>query len=144
MIFILNPLYLTSDNVWTVTVCRKVFKMFIKMNDEKREVLSRRGNHCSAGMRLNYHILYFTSISNTFSSRNLSPQYERRSMNSIRSNKEAYPDTRKTVNFKRQRAVTVLLIAFDIISVNAAYFLSLLMRFDFRFSEIPANYLNTF
>ncbi|MBQ7143856.1 MAG: polysaccharide biosynthesis protein [Oscillospiraceae bacterium] len=51
---------------------------------------------------------------------------------------------RKTKNRKWQhwQTVTVLLLLFDLIAVNAAYFLALWLRFDFRFSLIPEVYLD--
>ena len=42
------------------------------------------------------------------------------------------------------RVVALYLIIFDIIAINAAYFLALLFRFDFNFSSIPEYYLFSF
>ncbi len=39
------------------------------------------------------------------------------------------------------QVVNLYLIAYDIVAVNAAYFLALLLRFDFRYSMIPEEYL---
>ena len=40
--------------------------------------------------------------------------------------------------------VVLGLLIYDIITINAAYFLALLLRFDFRFSSIPENYFHAF
>ena len=37
--------------------------------------------------------------------------------------------------------ITILLIVYDVVAVNAAYFLALLLRFDFSYSQIEAVYL---
>ena len=42
------------------------------------------------------------------------------------------------------RVIGVFLILYDLIAVNAAFFLGLLIRFDFQFSQIPLNYLSAF
>ena len=39
---------------------------------------------------------------------------------------------------------TLPLLIYDIIAVNFAYFLALLLRFDFRYSLIPPEYLDSF
>lgn len=39
------------------------------------------------------------------------------------------------------QVVNLYLIAYDIVAVNAAYFLALLLRFDFRYSMIPEEFL---
>ena len=38
----------------------------------------------------------------------------------------------------------LILMMADILIVNAAFFFALLVRFDFRYSMIPAEYLNHF
>ena len=42
------------------------------------------------------------------------------------------------------KVIALLMIAYDIVFVNASYFLALLLRFDFRYSLIPLRYLNPF
>lgn len=41
------------------------------------------------------------------------------------------------------QVIVIYLVAYDVIAVSMAYFLSLLMRFDFAFSRIPYNYLHS-
>lgn len=45
--------------------------------------------------------------------------------------------------FKHWEKISILLIIYDLIAVNASYFFALLLRFDFRISSIPFNYLET-
>ena len=40
--------------------------------------------------------------------------------------------------------VAMLLVIYDVIAVNVAYFLALWLRFDLSFNEIQYNYLNAF
>ena len=40
--------------------------------------------------------------------------------------------------------IALLLVAYDVIAVNAAYFAALWLRFDCRFSEIPVEYLHPY
>lgn len=42
---------------------------------------------------------------------------------------------------KHWQMVTFYLVIYDLVAVSAAYFLALLLRFDFHYSEIPAIYL---
>ena len=39
---------------------------------------------------------------------------------------------------------TALLVIYDILAVNAAYFLALFLRFDASYNSIPKNYLNVY
>ena len=42
------------------------------------------------------------------------------------------------------QVVSIGLILYDILAVNASYFLALWVRFDCRFSEIPDYYMEAF
>ncbi len=42
------------------------------------------------------------------------------------------------------KIIAIYLMIYDIIAVNFSYFLGLLIRFDFHYSEIPADYLHSF
>ena len=46
----------------------------------------------------------------------------------------------KTKKFQHWQLVRLFLVVYDIIAVNVAYFFALWLRFDCRFSAIPANY----
>lgn len=46
--------------------------------------------------------------------------------------------------FEHWQIITVLLVCYDIVAVNFAYFFGLLLRFDFTFSEIPRIYFSAF
>ncbi|MBQ9032177.1 MAG: polysaccharide biosynthesis protein [Parasporobacterium sp.] len=48
------------------------------------------------------------------------------------------------IRVKHWHIINILLIIYDLISVNAAYFLALWIRFDCRFNSIPAYYLQTY
>ena len=52
-----------------------------------------------------------------------------------------HPSKRKTL--EHWKIVAFLLIIYDIIVINGAYFLALCLRFDFRLSSIPAEYFNS-
>ena len=58
-------------------------------------------------------------------------------------NTENTTTTKKTIAGSG-RVITLLLIAYDVIAVNAAYFLALLVRFDMKYSAIQEMYLNAF
>ena len=52
------------------------------------------------------------------------------------------PDREKsTHSMKRWQGISMILVAYDIIAVNAAYFLALWFRFDCQFSKISSLYL---
>ena len=51
-------------------------------------------------------------------------------------------EKRSKLNIKHSQIIAGYLAAFDLIAVSAAFFLALLLRFDLRFSMIPAHYLN--
>ncbi len=42
------------------------------------------------------------------------------------------------------QVISVLLVLYDIVAIHVAYFVALWSRFDFRFSQIPANYLSSY
>ena len=48
----------------------------------------------------------------------------------------------KRFHLERWHRIAGILLILDILSVNGAYFLALWLRFDLRFSSIPANYLS--
>lgn len=48
------------------------------------------------------------------------------------------------VNLERFNKVKTILLAYDLIAVNLAYFLALYLRFDCSFMEIPRMYLDTY
>ena len=48
---------------------------------------------------------------------------------------------KKKTGFEHWHLISILLVIYDIIAVNLAYFLGLWLRFDCRFSSIPAQYL---
>ena len=45
---------------------------------------------------------------------------------------------------KHWHIITIILVIYDIIAVNAAYFLALWIRFDCQFSSIPQHYLDAY
>lgn len=45
---------------------------------------------------------------------------------------------------KHWQIISIYLIIYDLLAVNASYFLALLLRFDFKFSAIPKEYLNAY
>ncbi len=47
-------------------------------------------------------------------------------------------------HIKHWKRVAVYLVAYDLVSVNLAYFLALFLRFDGQFSHIPARYMEPF
>lgn len=53
-------------------------------------------------------------------------------------------DIKEYKRFQKWQIVSVFLILFDIISIAAAYFFALLVRFDFSYSKIDGVYLNSF
>ncbi|MBO5910590.1 MAG: polysaccharide biosynthesis protein, partial [Elusimicrobiaceae bacterium] len=42
----------------------------------------------------------------------------------------------------RWKVITLYLMAYDIVAINVAYFVALLLRFDLQYSSIPQNYLH--
>lgn len=50
----------------------------------------------------------------------------------------------KKRRFEHWQIISIYLIVYDMIAVNAAYLLALLLRFDFSYSLIPSPYLNAF
>lgn len=46
--------------------------------------------------------------------------------------------------FEHWEIIALYLIIYDVLAVNFAYLLGLLLRFDFRFSQIPVEYFNAF
>ena len=48
---------------------------------------------------------------------------------------------RKRLLRKRMNAISLLLLIYDIITINIAYFVALWLRFDCQFTEIPKHYL---
>ena len=51
---------------------------------------------------------------------------------------------RKRRKFEHWQIISLYLIIYDIIAVNAAYIVALLLRFDFRYSSIPETYLSAY
>lgn len=56
-------------------------------------------------------------------------------------NENIVPKRRKSVH---REWFTLYLIIYDVLAVNAAYFMGLMLRFDFSFSSIPSEYLSAF
>ena len=52
--------------------------------------------------------------------------------------------TPKKRRFEHWQVISLYLILYDIVAVNAAYIVALLLRFDFRYSQIPEYYLGAF
>lgn len=46
--------------------------------------------------------------------------------------------------FRHWEIISLYLVMFDVIAINASYFMGLLLRFDFRFSQIPSGYMKAF
>lgn len=42
------------------------------------------------------------------------------------------------------QVIKAMLVLYDVISIAAAYFIALLLRFDFHYSEIPYEYLSPY
>lgn len=53
-------------------------------------------------------------------------------------------DIKEYKRFQKWQIITIFLVLFDIISIAAAYFFALLVRFDFSFSKIDGVYLNSY
>ena len=51
---------------------------------------------------------------------------------------------RNRYQLKHWHMIAVLLIAYDVIAINMAYFLALWFRFDCIFSKIPQNYYDSY
>ena len=51
---------------------------------------------------------------------------------------------RKKRKFEHWQIISLYLIIYDIIAVNAAYIVALLLRFDFLYSRIPDRYLSAY
>ena len=62
-------------------------------------------------------------------------------MNTRQINNESSKTNRRGI--EHWKLVALYLIVYDIVAVSLAYFVALMARFDFHFSAIPANYLNT-
>lgn len=58
-------------------------------------------------------------------------------------NNDVNNDGKKNL-IKHWKIIAIYLIIYDIIVVNFSYFLGLLIRFDFHYSNIPEHYLNSF
>lgn len=50
----------------------------------------------------------------------------------------------KKKKIEHWQIMSLYLIIYDLVAVNAAYFLALLLRFDFRFSSIPSEYFESY
>ena len=50
----------------------------------------------------------------------------------------------RKIRLSRAKQVMLYLMAYDLIAVNVAYFLALLLRFDLQYSAIPPNYLHDY
>ena len=57
-------------------------------------------------------------------------------------NKSPKPQLNILRKVKHWQMVTFYLVIYDLVAVSAAYFLALLLRFDFHYSEIPLMYLD--
>ena len=57
-------------------------------------------------------------------------------------NKSPKPQLNILKRVKHWQMVTFYLVIYDLVAVSAAYFLALLLRFDFHYSEIPLMYLD--
>lgn len=53
-------------------------------------------------------------------------------------------DKKKLFHIKHWKRVAFYLVAYDLLAVNAAYFLALWLRFDCHFSQIPDRYMEPF
>ena len=54
-----------------------------------------------------------------------------------------YKDTKDSSNkLEHWQVISVLLVLYDIVAIHIAYFFALWSRFDFRYSQIPVNYLS--
>ena len=51
-------------------------------------------------------------------------------------------ESRKKLKMEHWRVISILLVLYDVVAVHFAYFFALWVRFDFAFSQIPANYLS--
>ena len=50
----------------------------------------------------------------------------------------------KRLNIEHWKIISLILFIYDTVTINISYFLSLWFRFDCKYSEIPAEYLETF
>lgn len=53
-------------------------------------------------------------------------------------------ELRKNRRWEHWEIIAAYLVLYDVFAINASYFLGLLLRFDFRFSAIPQEYLQAF
>ena len=53
-------------------------------------------------------------------------------------------ETPKKRRFEHWQVISLYLILYDIVAVNASYIVALLLRFDFRYSSIPETYLSAY
>ena len=63
----------------------------------------------------------------------------KKGMENINNNKESKGSNNKLEHWQ---VISVLLVLYDIVAIHVAYFFALWSRFDFRYSQIPANYLS--
>ena len=50
----------------------------------------------------------------------------------------------KKKKIEHWQIITFLLVIYDIVAISLSYFLALFLRFDFKFVDIPRNYLNEY
>lgn len=53
-------------------------------------------------------------------------------------------ENRKQFKIPHWKVISILLVCFDIVAIAVSYFLALLLRFDFRYGQIPNEYLNEY
>lgn len=63
----------------------------------------------------------------------------KKGMENINNDKESKDSSNKLEHWQ---VISVLLVLYDIVAIHVAYFFALWSRFDFRYSQIPANYLS--
>ena len=63
----------------------------------------------------------------------------KKGMENINNDKESKDSSNKLEHWQ---VISVLLVLYDIVAIHVAYFFALWSRFDFRYSQIPTNYLS--
>ena len=64
---------------------------------------------------------------------------DKKGMDNLNIDKDSKDSSNKLEHWQ---VISVLLVLYDIVAIHVAYFFALWSRFDFRYSQIPANYLS--
>ena len=59
-------------------------------------------------------------------------------------NVKGHQTEKRRTGIEHWKMIAIYLLCYDIIVINASYFFALLLRFDFKYSAIPSDYLRAF